>query len=142
MLEKIGDPLVHLVRNSIDHGIETPEERVAAGKPAPATVHLERLSQGGNIVVEVSDDGGGLQRERILAKARERGLVGPNEDARPTSRSTTSSSCPASPPPTQITDVSGRGVGMDVVRRNIKALGGNIESHRRRQGRASSSRCR
>src|SRR6185312_10030068 len=79
VLEKVGDPLVHLVRNSIDHGIESPEVRIAAGKPAEGTVHLDASHRGGNIAVEVSDDGGGLDRGRILAKARARGLVGPND---------------------------------------------------------------
>jgi two-component system chemotaxis sensor kinase CheA len=79
VLEKIGDPLVHLVRNSIDHGIETPEARVAAGKPAAGTVHLDASHRGGNIAVEVSDDGAGLDKDRILAKARARNLIGPND---------------------------------------------------------------
>src|SRR5579883_1855516 len=79
VLEKIGDPLVHLVRNSIDHGIEKPEVRAAAGKPPAGTVHLDACHRGGNIAVEVSDDGGGLDKDRILAKARERGLVGPSD---------------------------------------------------------------
>ena len=79
VLEKIGDPLVHLVRNSIDHGIEKPDVRLAAGKPAAGTLRLNACHRGGNIAVEVSDDGGGLDAERILAKARSRGLVGPNE---------------------------------------------------------------
>lgn len=126
VLEKIGDPLVHLVRNSVDHGIEMPQARVAAGKPSAGVISLEAYHKGGNIVVEVCDDGGGLQRDRILAKARERGLLGANEE----------------PGDEQIcdlifmagfstadmaTDISGRGVGMDVVRRNIKELGGSIE---------------
>lgn len=80
VLEKIGDPLVHLVRNSVDHGIEMPQARVAAGKPSAGVISLEAYHKGGNIVVEVCDDGGGLQRDRILAKARERGLVGVNEE--------------------------------------------------------------
>ena len=79
VLEKIGDPLVHLVRNSIDHGIETPDKRTAAGKIPAGTVHLDACHRGGNIAVEVSDDGGGLDKNRILAKARDRGLVGTND---------------------------------------------------------------
>jgi two-component system chemotaxis sensor kinase CheA len=126
VLEKIGDPLVHLVRNSVDHGIEMPQARAAAGKPAVGVVSLEAYHKGGNIVVEVSDDGGGLQQERILAKARERGLVGANEtlnDEQVYDLIFMAGFSTAD----QATDISGRGVGMDVVRRNIKELGGNIE---------------
>jgi two-component system, chemotaxis family, sensor kinase CheA len=126
VLEKIGDPLVHLVRNSIDHGIELPQARVAAGKPSSGVISLEAYHKGGNIVVEVCDDGGGLQRERILAKARERNLVGATEAL------TDEQIChlifmPGFSTADQATDISGRGVGMDVVRRNIKELGGSIE---------------
>jgi len=126
VLERIGDPLVHLVRNSIDHGIEKPEERVAAGKPAAGTVHLEAFHRGSAIIIEVSDDGRGLDCDRILAKARSRGLVGPSE--------TPSEEAifeliflPGFSTAEQTTDLSGRGVGMDVVRRNIKSLGGKID---------------
>jgi two-component system chemotaxis sensor kinase CheA len=126
VLEKIGDPLVHLVRNSIDHGIELPQARVAAGKPSTGVISLEAYHKGGSIVVEVCDDGGGLQRERILAKARERNLVGATEAL------TDEQIChlifmPGFSTADQATDISGRGVGMDVVRRNIKELGGSIE---------------
>ncbi|HET9444793.1 MAG TPA: chemotaxis protein CheA [Steroidobacteraceae bacterium] len=126
VLEKIGDPLVHLVRNSVDHGIEMPQARVAAGKPALGVVSLEAYHKGGNIVVEVCDDGGGLQQDRILAKARERGLVGPNDvlsDEQVYDLIFMAGFSTAD----QATDISGRGVGMDVVRRNIKELGGSIE---------------
>jgi len=126
VLERIGDPLVHLVRNSIDHGIEVPEVRVAAGKPAAGTVHLEAFHRGSAIIIEVSDDGQGLDSERILAKARARGLVAANE--------TPSQEAiyeliflPGFSTAEQTTDLSGRGVGMDVVRRNIKSLGGKID---------------
>jgi two-component system chemotaxis sensor kinase CheA len=126
VLEKIGDPLVHLVRNSVDHGIEMPQARVAAGKPAAGVISLEAYHKGGNIVVEVCDDGGGLQRDRILAKARERGLVAASQ--------VLSDDdifhlifMPGFSTNDQATDISGRGVGMDVVRRNIKELGGSIE---------------
>jgi two-component system, chemotaxis family, sensor kinase CheA len=126
VLEKIGDPLVHLVRNSVDHGIEMPQARVAAGKTSTGVISLEAYHKGGNIVVDVCDDGGGLQRERILAKARERGLV----DG--VAALTDEQVCdlifmPGFSTADQATDISGRGVGMDVVRRNIKELGGSIE---------------
>jgi two-component system, chemotaxis family, sensor kinase CheA len=126
VLEKIGDPLTHLVRNSIDHGIEKPDVRVAKGKPATGTVHLDAYHKGGNITIEVKDDGGGLNKERILAKARERGLVGANDSL------TDEQICdlifmPGFSTAETTTDVSGRGVGMDVVRRNVKELGGSIE---------------
>ncbi|HEX4973097.1 MAG TPA: chemotaxis protein CheA [Steroidobacteraceae bacterium] len=126
VLEKIGDPLVHLVRNSIDHGIELPQGRVAAGKPSTGVISLEAYHKGGNIVVEVCDDGGGLQRERILAKARERNLVGANE-ALTDEQILHLIFMPGFSTADQATDISGRGVGMDVVRRNIKELGGSIE---------------
>jgi len=126
VLEKIGDPLVHLVRNSIDHGIEKLETRIAAGKPAAGVVHLDACHRGGNIAVEVSDDGGGLDEERILAKARERGLVGAS-DVLSDEQIHDLIFVPGFSTAEQTTDVSGRGVGMDVVRRNIKELGGKIE---------------
>jgi two-component system chemotaxis sensor kinase CheA len=126
VLEKIGDPLVHLVRNCIDHGIESPDARVASGKPAEGTVHLDACHRGGNIAVEVSDDGGGLDKERILAKARSRGLVGP-DDTLTDSEVHDLIFLPGFSTAEKTTDVSGRGVGMDVVRRNVKELGGKID---------------
>ena len=126
VLEKIGDPLVHLVRNSIDHGIEMPEARIAAGKPAAGTVHLDACHRGGNIAVEVSDDGGGLDKERILAKAKQRGLVGQN-DVLTDEQIHDLIFLPGFSTAEKTTDLSGRGVGMDVVRRNVKELGGKIE---------------
>ncbi len=126
VLEKIGDPLVHLVRNSIDHGIESPQVRAAAGKPASGTVHLDACHRGGNIAVEVSDDGAGLDKERILSKAQERGLVGPN-DVLTDEQINDLIFLPGFSTAEKTTDVSGRGVGMDVVRRNVKELGGKIE---------------
>jgi two-component system, chemotaxis family, sensor kinase CheA len=135
MLEKIGDPLTHLVRNSIDHGVELPEVRLQAGKPAMGTVHLEAYHRGGNIAVEVTDDGAGLDKDRILAKARSRGLVGPNQ-------SLTDHEvhelifAPGLSTADKATDVSGRGVGMDVVRRNVQELGGKVEI-RSERGRGS-----
>jgi two-component system, chemotaxis family, sensor kinase CheA len=126
VLEKIGDPLVHLVRNSIDHGIEMPEARIAAGKPAAGTVHLDACHRGGNIAVEVSDDGGGLDKDRILAKAKQRGLVGQN-DVLTDEQIHDLIFLPGFSTAEKTTDLSGRGVGMDVVRRNVKELGGKIE---------------
>ena len=126
VLEKIGDPLVHLVRNSIDHGIEMPDARVAAGKPAEGTVHLNAFHKGGSITLEVSDDGKGLDKSRIREKAISRGLI----DAKDTLSDEQINDLiflPGFSTAEATTDLSGRGVGMDVVRRNIKELGGNIE---------------
>jgi two-component system chemotaxis sensor kinase CheA len=126
VMEKIGDPLVHLVRNSVDHGIEMPDVRAAAGKSPNGTVYLEAYHKGGSITVEVGDDGGGLNKDRILKKARERALIGPNEtlsDEQIYELIFMAGFSTAE----QTTDISGRGVGMDVVRRNIKELGGTIE---------------
>jgi two-component system chemotaxis sensor kinase CheA len=126
VLEKVGDPLVHLVRNSVDHGIEMPDVRAAAGKPATGTVCLDAYHKGGNITIEVSDDGGGLNKERIIAKARSRGLISATEpisDAQVYELIFLAGFSTAE----HTTDISGRGVGMDVVRRNIKELGGSIE---------------
>ncbi len=126
VLEKIGDPLVHLVRNSVDHGIEMPDVRTAAGKSATGTVYLQAYHKGGNITVEVGDDGGGLNKDRILAKARSRGLIGPNDTLTDDGIHEMIFMAGFSTAE-QTTDISGRGVGMDVVRRNIKELGGTIE---------------
>jgi two-component system chemotaxis sensor kinase CheA len=126
VLEKIGDPLVHLVRNSVDHGIEMPDVRAAAGKSPNGTVHLEAYHKGGNITIEVGDDGGGLNKDRIIEKARSRGLIGSSEvltDEQTYELIFLAGFSTAE----QTTDISGRGVGMDVVRRNIKELGGTIE---------------
>jgi two-component system, chemotaxis family, sensor kinase CheA len=126
VLEKIGDPLVHLVRNSIDHGIESPAQRRAAGKSERGQLQLRAYHRGSNITVEVLDDGAGLDRERILAKARERGLIG--ADAQPGAQQIEELIfLPGFSTLDKVTDVSGRGVGMDVVRRNVESLGGSIE---------------
>jgi two-component system chemotaxis sensor kinase CheA len=126
VLEKIGDPLVHLVRNSIDHGIEMPEDRLAAGKAAEGTVHLHAFHKGGSITLEVSDDGKGLDRQRILDKARSRGLVDANA-VLTDEQVNDLIFLPGFSTAEATTDLSGRGVGMDVVRRNIKELGGTVE---------------
>lgn len=125
LIEKIIDPLTHLVRNSLDHGIETPERRVAAGKNPKGTLTLKAAHRGGNIVIEVIDDGAGLNREKILAKARERGL--PVHDGMSDQEVWQLIFLPGFSTADQITDVSGRGVGMDVVKKNIEGLGGRVE---------------
>jgi two-component system, chemotaxis family, sensor kinase CheA len=126
VLEKIGDPLMHLVRNSVDHGIESPQARLAAGKSATGIVHLDACHRGGHVAVEIRDDGAGLDKNRILAKARSRGLVGAN-DVLTDEQVHELIFLPGFSTAEKTTDVSGRGVGMDVVRRNVKELGGNIE---------------
>jgi len=125
LIERIADPLTHLIRNSLDHGIELPETRIAAGKSPVGTITLKAYHQGGNIVIEVGDDGAGLPRNKILAKARERGL--PVSDQM-TDQEVFSLIFEAGfSTADQVTDVSGRGVGMDVVRRNIQSMGGRVE---------------
>ncbi len=126
VMEKIGDPLVHLVRNSLDHGIETPEQRVAAGKPETGVIHLNAFHEGGNIVIEIHDDGAGLNRDRILAKAIENGLVSPDDNLSD-EQIHDLIFAPGFSTAEVVSDVSGRGVGMDVVRKNIRALGGTVE---------------
>ena len=126
LLEKIGDPLVHLVRNSIDHGIELPEARVAAGKSAVGILFLNAYQRGGSIVIEVGDDGAGLNLERILSKARAKGLVGANDSLSDEAVANLIFH-PGFSTAEVTTELSGRGVGMDVVRRNIEELGGTVE---------------
>ena len=125
LIERITDPLTHLIRNSLDHGIELPEKRVAAGKSPVGTITLKAYHQGGNIVIEVGDDGAGLPRQKILAKAREKGLQVSDQmtDSEVFNLIFEAGFSTAD----QVTDVSGRGVGMDVVRRNIQAMGGRVE---------------
>jgi two-component system chemotaxis sensor kinase CheA len=113
------------VRNSLDHGLETPEARLAAGKPAAGTITLTAMHQGGSILIEVSDDGAGLSRERILGKARERGL--PAHDAMTDAEVWQLIFEPGFSTAEQVTNLSGRGVGMDVVRRNVESLRGRID---------------
>ncbi len=126
VLEKISDPLVHLVRNSLDHGIETPEERLEAGKSEVGTLELKAFHEAGSILIQIIDDGAGLNTEKILEKARERGLVGENEELTE-ERIHNLIFQPGFSTAEQISDVSGRGVGMDVVRRNINDLGGRVD---------------
>ncbi|MDR3019070.1 MAG: chemotaxis protein CheW [Delftia acidovorans] len=125
LVEKITDPLTHLVRNSVDHGIEMPEDRLAAGKSEHGTLTLAASHQGGSIVIEVRDDGRGMNRERILQKARERGMD--VSDNMPDQDVWQLIFAPGFSTADVVTDVSGRGVGMDVVKRNIAALGGSVE---------------
>ncbi|MFN3298468.1 chemotaxis protein CheW, partial [Caldimonas sp.] len=125
LVEKITDPLTHLVRNSCDHGIELPAERVAAGKPETGTITLSASHQGGSIVIEVRDDGRGLNREKLLKKARERGIHAP--DTLTDQEVWNLIFEPGFSTAEQVTDVSGRGVGMDVVKKNIASLNGTVE---------------
>lgn len=125
VLEKINDPLVHLVRNSLDHGIEMPDVRRAAGKSEHGTLTLAAFHEGGDIVIKVIDDGGGLKRSRILEKAIERGIVKEHEELSD-DRIYNLIFAPGFSTADTVSDVSGRGVGMDVVRRNIRDLGGNV----------------
>ena len=125
LIEKIVDPLTHLVRNSVDHGIESPEKRAAAGKPEKGTVILSAEQKGGSIIISIIDDGGGLHRDKILEKARTNGL--PVSDDMPDSEVWQLIFQPGFSTAEAITDVSGRGVGMDVVRRNIESIGGRID---------------
>jgi two-component system, chemotaxis family, sensor kinase CheA len=126
VLEKIGDPLVHLVRNALDHGLELPEQRLAAGKSETGTLELSAFHEGGSIVIEVKDDGAGLDKDRILAKARDHGLV--DADALLSDENIYNLIFVAGfSTADAVSDVSGRGVGMDVVRRNINDLGGHVQ---------------
>ncbi|WP_115628118.1 chemotaxis protein CheA [Buttiauxella agrestis] len=125
LIERIIDPLTHLVRNSLDHGIETPEKRLAAGKSAVGNLILSAEHQGGNICIEVSDDGAGLNRERILAKALSQGM--PVHENMSDDEVGMLIFAPGFSTAEQVTDVSGRGVGMDVVKRNIQEMGGHVE---------------
>ena len=126
VIEKIGDPLVHLVRNSLDHGIEMPQDRVAAGKAESGKIQLIASHKGGNIVIEIRDDGRGLNREKIVEKALEKGVI---QDAGGLSDKQIYELIfePGFSTADTVSDVSGRGVGMDVVRRNINELGGGID---------------
>ena len=128
VLEKIGDPLTHMIRNAVDHGIESPEERLAAGKPAEGTIRLSAEQKGARIVVTVSDDGRGIDRARVRAKAIEKGIV--SADAALTDEEIDNLICaPGFSTAETISSISGRGVGMDVVRSNVEALGGRVEIH-------------
>lgn len=125
IIEELSDPLIHMIRNSMDHGIETTAERLTAGKVAEGTITLQAEQRGGRIVITVSDDGRGINREKLLAKARQRGLLA--ADARPAPDEIDALIFhPGLSTADAVTDVSGRGVGMDVVKQNVEALGGRI----------------
>ena len=129
VVEEIGDPLVHMIRNSCDHGIESGEERTGAGKSPDGTLTLRAYHQGGSIIIEVRDDGRGLDRDKILTKAIEKGIYTPDRelDQIPDGEVFNLIMLPGFSTATEVTDISGRGVGMDVVRRNIEAMRGKIE---------------
>jgi len=133
LIERIIDPLTHLVRNSLDHGIEAPEVRAAAGKDPEGTLTLSAQHNGGQIIIEVDDDGAGLNREKILKKAKETGFA--VSDTTPDEELWQLIFAPGFSTADKITDISGRGVGMDVVRRNIQSMGGHIQlSSRKGEG--------
>ncbi|MDP2075537.1 chemotaxis protein CheA [Hydrogenophaga sp.] len=125
LVEKITDPLTHLIRNSCDHGIEMPEDRRARGKPEHGTITLSATHEGGSILIEVRDDGKGLNREKLLSKAREKGIDAP--DSMTDNEVWNLIFAPGFSTADEVTDVSGRGVGMDVVKKNITALNGTVE---------------
>ncbi|MFK7990494.1 MAG: chemotaxis protein CheA [Sandaracinaceae bacterium] len=126
LVDTLGDPLVHLLRNAIDHGLETPEDRRAAGKPIQGTVRLTASHRGGEVLIEIEDDGRGIDRDKVVQRARERGLLPPN--AEPSDADAYQLLfAPGFSTAAQVTDVSGRGVGMDVVKRNIERFNGRVE---------------
>jgi len=126
MVEEITDPLMHMARNSVDHGIEPPDAREATGKPARATVSLSAYYQGSHVIIEVKDDGAGLNTERILESARRKGLIAPDANPSPEDIHRLIFE-PGFSTAAKVTEVSGRGVGMDVVRRNIESLRGRVD---------------
>jgi two-component system chemotaxis sensor kinase CheA len=126
VVELINDPLVHLIRNSLDHGIEMPVDRIAAGKPEVGTIKLNAYHRGGQIVIEIIDDGRGLDKNKLISKAIEKGLINENSILND-KQAFELIFMPGFSTAESVTDISGRGVGMDVVRKNIQALGGNIE---------------
>ncbi|MBN1980169.1 MAG: chemotaxis protein CheA [Chitinivibrionales bacterium] len=128
VVEKISDPLIHMVRNSVDHGIESPQERLAAGKPEHGTICLKAYHKAGSVVIEIGDDGRGLNVEKIRSKAIEKGIL-EKTDIRSNTELFQLIFIPGFSTAEVVTDVSGRGVGMDVVRRNIESLRGSIEIH-------------
>jgi two-component system, chemotaxis family, sensor kinase CheA len=140
VVEKLGDPLMHLVRNAMDHGIEAPEVRIAKGKPARGTLRLNAYHESGSIAIEITDDGAGLNREKILSKARERELVGPNQTLTDNEIYNLLFE-PGFSTAEKVTNISGRGVGLDVVKRGITALRGSVEVESK-EGQGSTFRIR
>lgn len=126
VIDRLIDPLMHLTRNSLDHGIELPADRLAAGKPETGCITLKAYQKGGNVVIEVRDDGRGLSHERIFAKAVERGIVSSSSILSPEEIAELIF-LPGFSTAESVSDLSGRGVGMDVVRNNIRSLGGSVE---------------
>jgi len=125
VIEQLGDPLTHMIRNSVDHGIESPDQRAWNDKPLQGTIHLSAYHRSGRIIIEIKDDGAGINREKVLAKAREKGLVA--ADAQLSEEEIDHIIfLPGFSTAEKVTSVSGRGVGMDVVRRNIESLGGTV----------------
>ena len=128
IIEAIKDPLTHIVRNSVDHGIEKPERRVAVGKPAEGRLLLRAYHDGGQVIIEISDDGGGLDSDKIRRKAVEKGLITPEQAARMGEREGVNLIfLPGFSTAEKVTNVSGRGVGMDVVKTNIEKIGGTVD---------------
>jgi two-component system chemotaxis sensor kinase CheA len=128
IIEGLGDPLTHLVRNSADHGIEMPEERVAAGKPAMGTIVLKAYHEAGQVIIEIVDDGGGLNTDKIVQKALSKGLITPDQAKSMSDKEKANLIfLPGLSTAEQVTDVSGRGVGMDVVKSNLDQLGGQVD---------------
>ena len=140
VIEEVSDPLTHLIRNAVDHGLETPAQRLAAGKPAEGRIQLRAFHEGGNVVIEIADDGAGINAQRVRQKAIDRGLIA--ADAVMTDEEANQLiMLPGFSTAEKITDVSGRGVGMDVVKRNVEALNGSI-SISSTQGKGSCFRIR
>lgn len=125
VIERLAEPLTHMIRNAVDHGLETPEKRLAAGKEAEGTVRLAAIHRSGRIIIEVADDGAGINRERVRSIAVERGLIAPDAELS-NSEIDNILFMPGFSTAKQVSDLSGRGVGMDVVKRAITALGGRI----------------
>ncbi len=125
IIEQIGDPLTHMIRNSVDHGIERPEDRVLKGKPAQGSINLSASHRGGKVIIEISDDGTGINREKVLNKAIEKGLV-PHHSHLTNEQIDQLIFLPGFSTAEKVSSISGRGVGMDVVRQNIEALGGSV----------------
>jgi len=140
VVEKLGDPLMHLVRNALDHGIESPEVRLAKGKPAKGTLRLNAYHESGSIAIEIIDDGAGMNREKIINKARERELIGANQTLTDTEIFGLIFE-PGFSTADKVTNISGRGVGLDVVKRNITALRGSVEVESK-EGQGSTFRIR